>query len=241
MFIYETHHLLWVRAAPGVLCQEGLGGSGLLGEMWPKKSVFPSSCAVTSAVNKGTIVLSRGLGLPLLQRTAKAPQCETLAWGNLSSVEAPTAVGFQNREPSPHPWNCFYKVAARTTLLRRTLPQWTHAGGKNYIQLHIQPSSVVPACCKPVTNVFLSTQKMLALEWSARGSPRLAQLCPLPAALGSPAQALSCSAPRCRSSLDCTKTLPSTVGYFMFSCIWNDAVASWRYGRGADKKIWMLG
>lgn len=70
----------------------------------------------------------------------------TLVRGNSSSAETPTAVGFQDRVPSSSSLELLL-VAARTTLVRRMMPQWTHTGGKNYIQLHTQPSPVVPGCC----------------------------------------------------------------------------------------------
>lgn len=78
------------------------------------------------------------LGQPLLQRPAKAPQCETL----LSSAEAPAAVGFRDRVPSPHPGTAL--SGCKDNAAQKDAATMDSAGGKNCIQLHTQPSSVVP-------------------------------------------------------------------------------------------------
>lgn len=83
-------HITWCRSEqPHSSC----GRRGWLGVVWwvkcDQKKHLSYQLFVASPVNKGTIVLSPGLGQPLLQRTAKAPQCGTLWAGETRPVLRP--------------------------------------------------------------------------------------------------------------------------------------------------------
>lgn len=139
MFIYGTHHLGPVRAAPGLLCRRGWVGV----VCWVKCDQKKKRLSYQLFCNKSC---KQGSDCPVPRAGAATPpwNCQgtavrnTLARG-MSSAEAPHGCWVSGPcafTPSLE----LLLVAARTTLLRRTMPQWTHTGGKNYIRLHTQPS-----------------------------------------------------------------------------------------------------
>lgn len=146
MFIYETHHLVSVRATPRVLGRRGWVGVVCWVKCDQKKASFHQLFCNKSCKQGNECPMPRAGAATLPKNCQGTAVRHTLGRGNSSSAEALTAVGCQDRVPSSSSLELLL-VAARTTLLRRMVPQWTHTGGKNYVQLHTQLSPVVPGCC----------------------------------------------------------------------------------------------
>lgn len=153
MFIYGTHHLVLVRAAPQALWQEGLWVGVVCWVKYDQKKKRLSYQLFRSKSCK------QGNDSPVL------------SWGSHSSRELPRHcseklscpvlspprhLGFRTESLHPHPGTAF--SGCKDNAAQKDDATMDSAGGKNYNQLHTQPSSVVPGGCNQLQ------MRMLALE-----------------------------------------------------------------------------